>query len=476
MGGVEYTSDIIAYNGYSGMKKIIIGCEEWCALPELNIPYIKTRIDSGAKTSSLHATNISEYQTDEGIFVAFDVFPLEQSLQLTVKCKARVIDKRVVKSSNNLSELRYVILTTLKLGGEEWEIEMTLSNRASMGYRMLLGREAMKKKLLVDPSESFLQGECDVDTILKTYPKKVDEKKHLKIVLLASNPDLYSNRRIMETAKARGHEVIFAPIRSCYMSINGKESFIHIEGGEVLRDIDVVVPRIRPADTFYACTLLRQFQSLGLTVFNDHNSIAQSRDKLRALQIMASKGLPLPVTGFAQSPDDIKDLIRILGGPPLIIKLLEGTKGSGVVLADTQKAAESVIGAFKTLKAHILIQEFIKEADGKDLRLFVVNGKVVAAMQRSAAEGEFRANIHLGGSAQAIKPTVEEKKLAIQAASAFNLKIAGVDIIRSSRGPMILEVNSSPGLEGIEKATGKDIAGSILAAIEKTLLMKRKVK
>lgn len=455
------------------MKKIIIGCEEWCGLPELGIPVIKSRIDSGAKTSSLHATNIIEHTSKDGMYVTFDVFPIEQSLQVVVNCRAKVVDKRVIKSSNSLSELRYVVSTELKLGDHKWQVNITLSNRESMGYRMLLGREAMKQKLLVDPSESFLFGDHDIDSILKTYPSLHEEKNHLKIVLLASNPDLYSNRRIMETAKARGHEIIFAPIRSCYMSLNGKESFIHIEGGETLKNVDVVIPRIRPSETFYACTLLRQFKSLGVLIFNDHNAIAQSRDKLCSLQVLASKGLPLPVTGFAHSPDDIKALIRILGGPPLIIKLLQGTKGAGVVLADTQKAAESVISAFKTLKAHILIQEFIKEANGKDLRLFVVNGKVVATIERSAAEGEFRANIHLGGTAKLIKPTAAEKKIAVQAANALNLKIAGVDIIRSARGPLILEVNSSPGLEGIEKGTGKDIAGSILTAIEKSFLMKR---
>ena len=455
------------------MNKTIVGSEEWCALPDFNIPFIKARIDSGAKTSSLHATNIIEYTSNGETYITFNVFPIEKSFHVSVKCRAKVVDKRVIKSSNNVSELRYVITTKLSLNNSTWDIELSLSNRTDLDYRMLLGREAMNNKLLVDPSESFVHGEHSLDFVFNSYPKNLEKKKHLKMVLLASNPNLYSNKRIMETAKARGHEIIFAPIRSCFMSLNGKESYVHMEGGKILTDIDVIIPRIRPSDTYYACILLRQFKAQGALVFNDHSAISQSRDKLKALQIMASKGLSLPITGFAHSPDDIKSVIKMLGGPPLIIKLLEGTKGSGVVLADSQKAAESIIGAFKTLKAHILIQEFIKEANGKDLRLFVINGKVVAAIQRTAAEGEFRANIHLGGSATLIKPTPKEKKLAVHAANAFGLKVAGVDIIRSSRGPLVLEVNSSPGLEGIEKGTGIDVTSLIIEGIEKFFKMKK---
>jgi len=228
-----------------------------------------------------------------------------------------------------------------------------------------------------------------------------------------------------------------------------------------------VIPRIRPSATFYGCALTRQFESMGVYVQNTAMAISQSRDKLFSLQLLIKSGLDIPVTGFANSPMDTKELIEMVGGAPLIVKLLEGAQGRGVVLAETKKAAESVINAFKAVKANLLVQEFIKEAGGKDLRLFVIDGKVVATIQRAAAPGEFRANVHQGGTASVIKPTPEERRLAVKAAKAMGLAVAGVDIIRSKSGPLLLEVNSSPGLEGIERATEKDIAGLMIGAIEK---------
>ncbi|MEL0614026.1 30S ribosomal protein S6--L-glutamate ligase [Marinomonas arenicola] len=292
----------------------------------------------------------------------------------------------------------------------------------------------------------------------------------LKIGLLASNPDLYSNRRIIEAAEARGHEIQFLNIKNCYMKLDATTPEIHYRGGRILNDLDAVIPRIRPSKTFYACTLLRQFESLGIYCLNTSTAIAQSRDKLRSLQLLLDNGLDIPTTGFANSPLDTGDLIDMVGGAPLIIKLLEGTQGTGVVLAETRKAADSVINAFKSLNANILVQEFIKESSGKDLRCFVVDGKVVASIQRTAAVGEFRANIHQGGRAELVKITPEEKRIAIKAAKAMDLKVAGVDLIRSNKGPLLLEVNSSPGLQGIETATNEDIAGRMIMAIERQLM------
>ncbi|WP_268888267.1 30S ribosomal protein S6--L-glutamate ligase [Maribrevibacterium harenarium] len=289
----------------------------------------------------------------------------------------------------------------------------------------------------------------------------------LRIGLLASNPELYSNRRIMEAAESRGHEIQFLNVKHCYMKLDGTRPEIHYRGGRVLNDLDAVIPRIRPNMTFYACTLLRQFESLGIYCLNNSNAIAQSRDKLRSLQLLLEHDLHVPTTGFANSPLDTNDLINMVGGAPLIIKLLEGTQGKGVVLAETKKAAESVINAFKSLNANILVQEFVKEASGKDLRCFVIDGRVVASIQRTAAPGEFRANIHQGGRAELIKITPEEKRIAVKAAKAMNLKVAGVDLIRSNKGPLVLEVNSSPGLQGIETATNEDIASRMITAIEK---------
>ena len=378
-----------------------------------------------------------------------------------------MVDKRVVKSSSGYREQRYVIQTSLEIGNSKWAIEMTLTNRDSMGFRMLLGREAMSGRVLVDPEQQYLLGQTTTDNLKEVYKNAVKTSSGLRIGLLASNPELYSNKRIMEAGEMRGHEMHFLNIKECYMKLDAKTPEIHYRGGIILNQFDAIIPRIRPSITFYGCALTRQFEALNVFCLNSSTAITQSRDKLFSLQLLLQSGIDIPTTGFANSPLDTNDLITMVGGPPLIVKLLEGTQGKGVVLAETKKAAESVINAFKSLNANILVQEFIKEASGKDLRLFVVDGKVVATIQREAMPGEFRANIHLGGTATVIKPTSEEKKIAIRAAKAMDLKVSGVDIIRSSKGPLLLEVNSSPGLEGIEGATNKDIAGEMIIAIEK---------
>ena len=448
-------------------QKVILGSEEWCVFPDLNIPAIKARVDSGAKTSALHAVNISPFIKDNENWVKFDINPIQNNTKTVKHCEAKLVDKRVVKSSSGFREQRFVIQTELKIGDSNWQIEMTLTNRDSMGFRMLLGREAMSGRVLVDPEQKYLLGQPSLESIKKYYQDSEEAKKGLKIGLLASNPELYSNKRIMEAGAMRGHEMHFLNIKECYMKLDATAPEIHYRGGKVLDNFDAVIPRIRPSITFYGCALTRQFEALKVFCLNSSAAITQSRDKLYSLQLLLNHGIDIPTTGFANSPLDTDDLIKMVGGSPLIVKLLEGTQGKGVVLAETKKAAESVINAFKSLNVNILVQEFIKEANGKDLRLFVVDGKVVAAIQREALPGEFRANIHLGGSASVIKPTVEEKRIAIKAAKAMDLKVAGVDIIRSSKGPLLLEVNSSPGLEGIEGATHKDIAGEMILAIEK---------
>ncbi|MGB1328363.1 MAG: 30S ribosomal protein S6--L-glutamate ligase [Porticoccaceae bacterium] len=253
------------------------------------------------------------------------------------------------------------------------------------------------------------------------------------------------------------------------MKLDDEMPEVHYRGGSIIDDLDAVIPRIRPSATFYGCAIARQFESMGVYVQNGASAITQSRDKLFSLQLLIKSGLDIPITGFANSPIDTNELIEMVGGAPLVVKLLEGSQGRGVVLAETKKAAQSVINAFKSVKANLLVQEFIKEASGKDLRLFVIDGKVKAAIQREAAPGEFRANIHQGGSASVIRPTPEERKLAVKAAKSMDLTVAGVDIIRSKSGPLLLEVNSSPGLEGIENATEKDVAGMMIQAIEKRL-------
>lgn len=290
----------------------------------------------------------------------------------------------------------------------------------------------------------------------------------MKIAILSRNSKLYSTQRLMEAAEAREHEVKVIDVLRCYMNITSHRPSIHYRG-EVLTGFDAVIPRIGASVTFYGTAVLRQFEMMNVFPVNESVAITRSRDKLRSLQLLARKGIGLPVTGFAHNPDDIDDLIKTVGGAPMVIKLLEGTQGIGVVLAETKKAAESVIQAFMGLQANILAQEFIKEAGGSDIRCFVVGGKVVAAMKRQGPEGEFRSNLHRGGTATLVRLTPEERSTAVRAANIMGLDVCGVDLLRSNHGPVVMEVNSSPGLEGIEKASGKDVAGMIIQYIEKRL-------
>ena len=288
----------------------------------------------------------------------------------------------------------------------------------------------------------------------------------MKIGILSRKAELYSTRRLVEAAEKRGHEVQVINHLLCYMNITSHRPSIHY-AGHTLTGFDAIIPRIGASVTFYGSAVVRQFEMMGVYSVNESVAINRSRDKLRSLQLLAREGIGLPVTGFAHSTKATDDLIRLVGGAPLIVKLLEGTQGKGVVLAETDKAAESTIEAFRTLKTRFLVQEFIKEAGGTDLRCFVVGNKVVAAMRRQGQAGEFRSNIHRGGSAEAVKITPEERSTAVRSARIMGLNVAGVDLLRSNHGPLVMEVNSSPGLEGIEGATGKDIGGAIIEFIEK---------
>lgn len=451
-------------------NRVVVGGTEWCSFPTLGIPHVLARVDSGAKTSALHAFNITRFERRGEGWISFEVHPIQKVRRVVVRCEAQMVDRRTVRSSTGISEKRYVIRVPLKMGNNTWEVELTLSNRDSMGHRMLLGREAMSGRLLVDPDSECVLGRVSEGQIEKAYEADaLRQPKGLRIGVVASNPDLYSNQRLLEAGEERGHSMQFLNIKHCYMKLNSGEPGVHYRGGRVLGDLDAVIPRIRPSMTFYGSALTRHFEAMGVMTLNTAEAILRSRDKLHSLQLLLGKGLDIPTTGFAHSPSDTGDLIDMVGGAPLVVKLLEGTQGRGVVLGETRKAAESTINAFKSLNANLLVQEFIKEAGGRDIRCFVIEGKVVAAMERKAAEGEFRANLHQGGSATVTKITGDERLLAVRATKAMGLKVAGVDIIRSAKGPLILEVNSSPGLEGIEEATGKDVAGAMIGAIERQL-------
>ncbi|MEQ9355492.1 30S ribosomal protein S6--L-glutamate ligase [Coleofasciculus chthonoplastes] len=288
----------------------------------------------------------------------------------------------------------------------------------------------------------------------------------MKIAILSQDASLYSTRRLKEAGEARGHDMRVINYLRCYMNITSHKPKV-VYQGKVLEELDAIIPRIGASKTFYGTAVVRQFEVMGVFAANESQAISRSRDKLRCLQILSREGVGLPVTGFANSTQDIDGLIEIVGGAPLVIKLLEGTQGIGVVLAETHQAAKSVIEAFRGLDANILVQEFIKEAGGMDIRCFVIDNKVVASMKRQGAPGEFRSNLHRGGNAEQIKLTPEERSTAVRAAKAMGLRVAGVDLLRSNHGPVVMEVNSSPGLEGIENATGVDVAGKIIEFLQK---------
>jgi len=286
----------------------------------------------------------------------------------------------------------------------------------------------------------------------------------MRIGILSRKGSLYSTRRLKEAAHQRGHDVrVVNPVR-CYMNITARNPKVMYRGEEL--HFDALIPRIGASITFYGTAVVRQFEMMGVFSVSESQAIARSRDKLRSLQLLSREGIGLPVTGFARSSRDIDGVMQLVGGAPLIVKLLEGTQGMGVVLAETKKAAQSVIGAFQQLDANILVQEYIAEAGGSDIRAFVVGGRVVAAMERHAAAGEFRSNLHRGGTANPVKLDARERNTAIRAAGVMGLHVAGVDLLRSKRGPVVMEVNSSPGLEGIETTTGVDVAGEIVEFIE----------
>jgi ribosomal protein S6--L-glutamate ligase len=289
----------------------------------------------------------------------------------------------------------------------------------------------------------------------------------MRIGILSRNPNLYSTRRLREAAELKGHEIDIIDTMHCYMDITSSKPSVRYKG-RALPHYDAIIPRIGASVTFYGTSVVRQFEMMGTYSINESVAISRSRDKLRSLQLLSRKGIGMPRTGFANHPDRIDDLIKNVGGAPVVIKLLEGTQGIGVVLADTNKAATAIIEAFMGLNANILVQEYIKEAGGADIRCLVVGGKVIAAMKRQAPPGEFRSNLHRGGTASLVRLSPAERKTAVDAAKTMGLNMAGVDILRSNHGPVVMEVNSSPGLEGIESATGKDVAGMIIDFIAKS--------
>ncbi len=443
-----------------------LGWEEWCALPGLGLPALKAKVDTGAKTSALHASEIEPFGPSARPRVRFNVSPVPGRPDIAITCSAEVVDRREVTSSNGETELRYVITTPMRMGDREWPVEITLTDRGSMAYRMLLGRQAFDEETVISPGESFCQPELSFDLYHSAEVAKVAPARTLRIAVLSREEHNYSTPRLVSEGEKRGHVVEVIDTLRCYMAINALSPEVHYDGKRLPR-YDAVIPRIGASITSYGTSVVRQFETIGTYCLNGSEGITASRDKLYAHQILARHRIGMPTTAFAASPKDNGNLISLVGGAPLIVKLLESTQGKGVVLAETKKAADSVITAFRGLKASFLVQHFVKEAAGEDIRCFVVGNKVVAAIKRTGADGDFRSNLHMGGSASTVRITKEERETAVRAARAFRLNMAGVDMLRSSEGPKVLEVNSSPGLEGIEKATGKNLSGLLFDEIER---------
>ena len=446
------------------MDKLTFGWEEWIALPDLGLPAIKAKVDTGARTSALHAHDIEVFGSSSKPKVRFNVHPIAGRRDVSITCSAPLVDRREVTSSNGESETRFVIATTLAVGGQSWPIEVTLTNRDGLSSRMLLGRQALTDHITITASEKRLQPDLSYDVYHNAALRKSAPQRALRIAVL-SREDNYSTRRLVEVGEERGHTVEVINTTRCYMAINALSPEVHYDGKRLPR-YDAVVPRIGASITPYGCAVIRQFETLGTYCVNGSDGILASRDKLHAHQVLAAKRIGMPTTAFAASPKDTSNLMGLVGTAPMIVKLLESTQGKGVVLAETKKAAESVIDAFRGLKANFLVQDFVRESAGEDIRCLVIAGKVVAAMKRTGADGDFRSNLHRGGSAKVVRISKEERETAVRAARAFGLGVAGVDLLRSDAGPKVLEVNSSPGFEGIEGATKKDIVGKLYDEIE----------
>lgn len=446
------------------MDKLTFGWEEWIALPELGLPAIKAKVDTGARTSALHAHDIEVFGPAAKPKVRFNVHPIAGREDIVITCSAPLVDRREVTSSNGESEQRFVISTTLEVAGQNWPIDVTLTNRAGMNSRMLMGRQALNEHINISATERRLQPDLSYEVYHTAAVRKTAPQRALRIAVM-SREDNYSTRRLVEVGEARGHTVEVIDTTRCYMAINQLAPEVHYDGKRLPR-YDAIIPRIGASVTPYGCAVIRQFETIGTYCVNGSAGITASRDKLHAHQVLASKRIGMPTTAFAASPKDTSNLMALVGTAPLIVKLLESTQGKGVVLAETKKAAESVIDAFRGLKANFLVQDFVKEAAGEDIRCLVIAGKVVAAMKRTGADGDFRSNLHRGGSATVVRISKIERDTAVRAARAFGLGMAGVDLLRSDAGPKVLEVNSSPGFEGIEKSTGKDIVGKLYDEIE----------
>ncbi len=441
---------------------IHIGWEEWISLPELNLPAIKAKVDTGAKTSALHAFTVKKIKEQGEVKVRFGIHPIPEHPEIEVYCTALLVDEREVISSNGQVELRYVIRTMAKFGKEKWPIEISLTDRETMAYRMLLGRAAMEDKLVVVPGGSFLLGKHPA--AYKTNVVKARKRK-MHFCILSGSQNHYSTKRLITQAEHQGHQVSVIDPTRCYVDISANHPTVHYQETP-LPHFDVIIPRVSSSITFYGVAILRQFESLGIFTLNSATAISHSRDRLLAHQLLNRSGVEMPPTAFAHNPKDIKGMIALLGGAPLTIKLLESPNSKRMmVLAQTNKAAEAVIRTMRGLNANFIAQQYIKERTSKDIWCIVLGRKVIAAMQKSPKEE----SNHLDDKSRhmsVITLTLQEKKLAVKAVRVLGLKFAGVNLLRTKAGPKILDVNSSPALRNIERVSDINIAKHLIDYLE----------
>jgi len=448
------------------MNELLVGWEEWLALPELGLPALKAKTDTGAKTSALHAFAIQPFGHEQKPFVRFGIHPVPDDPSIEVFCSAPVVDTRRVTSSNGQKELRYVIKTPIAIGGRKWDIEITLTNRENMAYRMLLGRTALEQ-IAVQPMESFLQPELSYK-LYERLARHKPVKRPLRIAILTREPNNYSTRRLVEEAEKNNHVVELIDTKRCYLNIQSHSPEVHYDGVP-LPGYDAVIPRIGASLTFYGMAVVRQFEAMGTYCLNSAAAIGASRDKLAAHQILARHRIPLPTMAFSNSPKDTNSLLGLVDGALTVLKHRQKTQDSEEVLTEKTTAGEAVISNFPGLGANFMAHEFVITSAGSNIRCLVVGKRVVAAMMPTAGDKDSRSNLPAGASTTKVTLSKEEKYLAIKSASVLGLMVAGVDLVRTETGSKILDVKSSPGLEALEKTSKKNIAKKIITHMEKNV-------
>lgn len=436
--------------------KLLVGNQEWCALPGLGIPAVKARIDSGARTSALHAFDIQPFRRRGTPFVRFDVHPLQRNRRTTVSCEAEVVDRRLVKSSSGVGEKRYVVTTALQLGTHTWPIELTLTNRDSMGYRMLLGREAMEGRILVDPGAAFRLGETPDAELNRHYGDHSPSTEGLRIGILATGETSYSNQRILEAGEERGHEMRFLDLHDCCLSFAVGRPELRCRNAVVDGQFDAVVTRVGPGASGFGRALARHFEGAGAYTLNSAKALSQAHDAILSLQLLLQNGIPVPGSGFVNRPADARAVIEAVGEPPLVVRRAAESDPAGAILAESHRSAESVIRGLGQSHADMLIQQLVGDAGVETRCCLVIGRRVVATITDPAAPA-------------AARLTREERRMAVRAAASLNLRMAGVDLARGERGTLLTGITPMPELDGFELATGKDIAGALVTHIEKTL-------